>query len=524
MNLLVAPIVVPILGAALCLALRRSLSAQRWVGGVAAVLQVAVAGWLCHHLWMGGTAVLPVGNWPGAYGIVLVADLFSALLLLVSSLTLLVTWWFTIAAMNDDEAEQTTLHPLLLLLSTGVNWAFLAGDLFNLFVSFEVMLLASYAVLTHGGRPGQVREGLRFVILNLFASSLFLCAAGLMYGLYGSLNMAELAIRLAGRDGDPVALAMGTLFLLIFGSKAALFPIFAWLPDAYPKGPATVLPFFAGVLTKVGIYCLYRTFTLMFPISTEEWFQPVMLALAGGSMIVAVLGALSRWTMRHILSFHIISQIGYMMFGLALFTPLGLAAGILFMVHHIPVKASLFLVAGIVQTRDGSDELGKSKPRGLMNTEPLLALLFLLPALSLAGIPPLSGFYGKFALVYEGLADGHPFYVGLSIVTSLLTFMSMVKIWKYAFWGEPAEQKAAPTHHRPAMGPLALLVSVSMAIAIFSGPLMQAAQRTADQMRNPAHYIEAVLGEPGAAAYRDALASRGAPGATVAALGEEVQP
>jgi multicomponent Na+:H+ antiporter subunit D len=404
--------------------------------------------------------------------------------------------------------ENVLFHPMLLLLGAGVNWAFTTGDLFNLFVSFEVMLLASYVLICHGDNASQLRESTKFVILNILASTFFLISVVLLYGLYGSLNMADLAIRLHSHGSDPVALAVGTLLLIAFGMKAALFPVFFWLPDAYPKAPLAILPYFAGLLTKVGIYCLYRVFTVIFAPSMDDWFQPVMLALAGGSMIIGVMGALSRWTIRHILSFHIVSQIGYMLLGLAIFSPFGIAAGIFFILHQIPVKAALFMVGGVISRRHGSDHLKSPESKGLMHSEPLLALLFMLAALSLAGIPPLSGFYGKYGLIYESIAQQWYFYAVIALVTSLFTLMSMVKIWRYHFWGDPPQTEEAPRPVGGVRAATALLVGVTLLIALLSGPLMGLAERSANELIDPRNYVGAVLGERGVAAWEAASPAR----------------
>ncbi len=500
MNQIVWPIVIPLLTAAICLLRRNSLQHQRVVSGIGTHLQLGATIWLLASVLQNGTHVLRVGDWPGSFGIVFVVDLFSALLLVVASTTQICTWWYTVGGAISRGQELVLFHPLLLILGAGVNWAFSTGDLFNLFVSFEVILLASYVLLSHGDNASQLRESTKFIILNIFGSTLFLSAAGLLYGMYGSLNMADLALRLRDHGADPVALALGTMLLLVFGMKAAIFPMFFWLPDAYPKAPAAVLPYFAGILSKVGIYCLYRVFTLIYASGMEDWFQPVMLALAGGSMIIGVLGAMGRWTIRHILSFHIVSQIGYMLFGLAMFTPLGVAAGIFFILHQIPIKAALFMVGGVVTRRAGTDYLKEPSVKGMIRREPLLALLFMLAALSLAGIPPLSGFYGKFGLIYEGIVQKWYAYTFIAVLTSLFTLMSMVKIWRYSFWGDPPEETNPPQVSGVRNATL-MLVSVTLLIAMLSGPLMHLSQRSADQLLDRRGYVGAVLGERGLAAW-----------------------
>jgi multicomponent Na+:H+ antiporter subunit D len=444
-----------------------------------------------------GVQALRVGNWPGPFGIVFVLDTFSALMLTFASVTMVATWWFVCSGVFSRQVEGFLLHPMFLMLGVGVNWAFSTGDLFNLFVSFEIMLLATYVLQGYGNERTQVRETFKFAVLNIVASTLFLATAGLTYGVFGSLNMAELALRIQQAGNPPITTVIGTLMLLVFGMKAALFPLFFWLPDAYPKAPRGILAYFAGVLTKVGIYCLYRVFTLLFREESAmvDWFQPLMLAIAGLTMVIGVLGALSQYTFRRLLSFHIISQIGYMLFGLALFTPLALAAGAFFIVHQILVKASLFLVGDAVEVNEGTDEL--KKVTGLIHTYPGLALLFVLAAFSLAGIPPLSGFYGKYGLVAAGFQQEQWFYVAVSLGTSLFTLSSMVKIWRYSFWGEKPAVVVERPRNNGVIYATGLLVAASVVMAITSAWWMDACLQAGEQLYDRTEYIQAVLGERG---------------------------
>lgn len=497
MNLQLLPILMPLIGAILCLLGRRSVPFQRWISGVVSISLPIFAFYLLLRVRADGVMALRLGNWPDAFGIVLTLDLFSALMIFIAAATQAMTWWFLVAGGAEKTAEQHLLYPIFLVLATGVNWAFSTGDLFNLFVGFEIVLLSSYILLSHGNQGPQIREAFKYVVLNIIASALFLAAAGYAYGVFGSLNMADLALRIARAGFPPEATILGTVLLVVFGIKAAVFPLYFWLPESYPKAPPGILAYFSGVLTKVGVYCLYRVFTLLFrdPAAMAEWFQPLILAIAGFTMLVGVLSALSQWTMRRILSTHIISQIGYMIFGLGLFTPLGIAAGIFYIAHQIVVKASLFLVADSVLLNEGSEEL--KKVGGVAAVYPGLALCFLFAALSLAGLPPLSGFYGKYSLVVEGVGEGHYLYVFVALLTSLFTLASMVKIWSYVFWR--SREAGAPTHSKKPGVLLATggLVSVSILIAIFSGWMMGVSIEAADQLLSREAYVQAVLGDEG---------------------------
>jgi multicomponent Na+:H+ antiporter subunit D len=335
-------------------------------------------------------------------------------------------------------------------------------------------------------------------VVSLVASTLFITTLAFVYAATGTVNMADLAVRL-GDLPSGVQQALAMLLLVVFGIKAGLFPLFSWLPDSYPVAPTAVTAVFAGLLTKVGVYALIRTQTLMFGDALRP--ATLILVLAGLTMVVGVLGAIAQDDVQRILSFHIVSQIGYMVMGLGLFTVAGLAAAILYMVHHIVVKTALFLTAGLVEHAAGSSQL--SRLGGLVRTAPMIAVLFLVPALTLAGVPPLSGFAPKLGLAVAGFEREQYAIVVASLVVSLLTLFSMMKIWLGAFWGE-VDPGAEPegTVHRVGrlggpvlmVGPTAVLVAVSLAVAVFAGPLYRVAERTAADLLDPSVYISAVLG------------------------------
>lgn len=500
MNLLVLPVLIPLVAMTLCLFFGRSVRVQRFIAGAAGGALLPTSFYLLSLAAGGETPVLRLGDWPGSFGIVFVLDQLSALMLVLAAVTQASTWWFACLGAVGLREERGWFHPLFLLLAAAVNWAFLTADLFNLFVSFEIILISSYVLLTLNADRFNLAETIRFVLLNAVAGMLFLAASGLAYGRYGALNFADLALRVRFDDPTWISVSIGTLLLVVFAIKAALFPFFFWLPDSYPRAALGVLPYFAGMLTKVGVYCLFRVFTLVFRIETETWFSPLLLAIAGATMLFGVLGAVSRWSILHVLSFHIISQIGYMIFGLGLLSPLGVASGIFYIAHHILVKSTLFLIGGYILIRIGSDDL--KKVGGLTRSEPILSLLFLAVAFSLAGIPPLSGFYGKFGLAIDGVEQGRWIVVTISILTSLLTLASMLKIWTYVFWGEPTDCVARPAGKAISLWPIVSMVLLSIAVALFSGPLFDLAESSALQLLDGGDYIEAVLGMEGLERFR----------------------
>ena len=492
MNVLLGlPLGVPLLGAALTMIVRGR-AAQRVItflalavalgASIAVLVDVAVSDEI---------AVSRLGGWPAPVAITLVGDRLSAMMLVISMSLLLVVLAFAIGQRASDE-RSPFYHPVYLVLAAGLAQAFLAGDLFNLFVAFELMLMASYVLLTLEGTDAQIRAGTTYVVLNVVESTVLLTAVGLVFAATGTVSMADLPERLAALP-DGVRTGLNLLLLVAFGIKAAVFPLFFWLPDSYPTAPSSVTAIFAGLLTKVGVYTLIRTETLLFPGGQNT----LLLWIAGLTMIIGVLGAMSHMEMKRILSFHIVSQIGYMVMGLGIATEAALAATVFFLLHQIPVKTALFLVQGIVERETGTsafDGVG-----GLARRSGFLAVLFLLPALSLAGLPPFSGFIGKLGLVRAGFDDGAHVMVTVALVGSILTLISMTKIWIGVFWGEVQpevqhERVGILRHHRLMSASTVVLVLVTLGIAVLAGPIYEFCVAAAAQLVDPSIYIEAVLG------------------------------
>ncbi len=494
-NLVAAPILVPLATAIVCLLTRTNRRLQQGVSLAGAATLLATAAALLYKVSVEGIQVLNVGGWPAPFGISLVADLLAAIMVLLTGITGLAVGVYALGSM-DSAREAHGFHSLYHLLLMGVSAAFLTGDLFNLYVSFEIMLMASFVLLTLGGERSQLEGGVNYVALNLLSSAIFLAAVGVLYGMAGTLNMAELARSSHGAPRGTVAL-LAVLFMAAFGIKAALFPFFFWLPASYHTPPIAVSALFAGLLTKVGVYALIRAFTLIF-LGDTAFTHGLILVVAALTMLTGVLGAAAQMEFRRVLSFHIVSQIGYMVMGLGLLTPLGLAGSVFYLMHHIVVKTNLFLVGGIVRHLGGSyalEGLG-----GLYRTRPGLALLFLVPAFSLAGIPPLSGFWGKMVLVKAGLEAEAYTVTGVALVVSLLTMYSMTKLWNEAFWkARPTDRTVEPSQPVPRLlvGPVVALAAVTVALGLGAGPVFELASRTAEQLTDPSRYVNAVLGPEG---------------------------
>jgi multicomponent Na+:H+ antiporter subunit D len=495
--LLVLPVLIPLLAAIVSLLAWRSRLTQRVFGvlGTAALLISGLA--LLDSVWRIGIQSAQMGIWPAPFGITLVADLFSAIMVVLAGLMGLAVAVYSLATM-DLRRERFGYYPLLHILLMGVCGAFLTGDLFNLYVWFEVMLMASFVLMALGGERAQMEGAIKYVTLNLVSSALFLAAVGILYGVVGTLNMADLAEKLRSAPETDLLTTVAILFLVAFGIKAAVFPLFFWLPASYHTPPVAVSAIFAGLLTKVGVYALIRVFTLLF-VQDLAYTHTILLALAGLTMVTGVLGAVAQNEFRRVLSFHIISQIGYMIFGLGLFTAAGIAGSIFYIIHHIVVKTNLFLVSGVVHLLRGSYEL--KKLGGLYAANPGLSILFLIPALSLAGLPPLSGFFAKLMLIQAGLQAEQFLMVGTALVVGLLTLFSMTKIWAEAFWKEAPE--ASRTEGAAAVGakfsvyslilPIVLLAMVTIAIGLGAEPVYRLAVRAAEQLLDPSEYIRVVL-------------------------------
>ncbi|CAN5216144.1 Na+/H+ antiporter subunit D [soil metagenome] len=492
-NWLVAPVILPLLTAILLMAFGGRKQVQHAIAMISGALLLAVVGLITLRTAGGEILTLPLGSWDPRVGIIWVADRLAAIMLALAAIVSFAMLVYTPASQRD-ERESRYFYPLHQLLMAGVNGSFMTGDFFNLFVFFEVMLLASFSLLSLGSRPRQLRKAFPYVLVNLVASALFLGGVGAIYGTAGTVNMAELSRRVAADGLPPAFWGAITLVLVVFAIKTALVPVFFWLPDSYPEAPIAISGLFAGLLTKVGVYTLFRTVPLIGG-SEPGRLHAILLFLSAATMLIGVLGALGRNGIREILSFHIVSQVGYMIFGLAVFTPLAVAAGIFYIVHHIIVKTALFFAGGIAERVGGSGSLGAVG--GMAGTHPWVAVGFFVPAMALAGLPPFSGFWGKFFLIVAGYRAGAWTATTISLVVGILTLASMLKIWTAVFWGKAEGQREPALGHDPGMvGATLGLAGLSVVIGLLAAPLFAYSQQAAAQLLAVSPYVTAVLGEP----------------------------
>ena len=487
----VLPILLPLGLLITCLLLEmRGRDAGR-VSMAGAIALLAAASWLLLDVQSRGTLTLHAGGWKPPFGIVLVADPLSAMMVWISAFVAVAVLVFGIRGptrLSGAGHAHALLHGLLL----GVNGSFLTGDLFNLYVWFEVMLISSFILMVRERRRQQLAGGLAYVLLNLLASAMFLCGAGLLYGKLGTLTLADMAVKLSTVEDPEFVNTTGALLFVAFAAKAALFPFHFWLPASYHHAAPAVSALFAGLLTKVGVYALLRVFTLVFT-PDNGFSSELILWLSMATMLIGVLGAVAQYHVRRLLAFHIISQIGYMTAGLAIGTPLALSAVIFYIIHHIAVKTTLFLVGGVLEMKTGTADIRRHG--GFYQSHPLLAACFLIPAFSLGGIPPLSGFWAKLNLLQAGVEEQRWWFVAMALGVGMLTLFSMVKIWNESFWkaapgGE--DQQGALWQGRPYLAML-LLCGLTLVFSLGGKFVFGMAEHAAVGLAEPALYIDAVM-------------------------------
>lgn len=496
--LLAVPVVLPMLGAGILLLLSakrfRFLQFIATIGVLGVVLAAAIV-MLINSL--SGPIVLDMGGWAAPVGIVLVADRLSTLMLVTSvTVTLLVLLYsvFQGVADGDKGAPSAIYYPAFLLLSGGVSNAFLSGDLFNIYVGFELLLAASFVLITMGGTQERIRTGTVYVIVSLVSSMIFLIAIGLTYAAAGTVNLAQLALRLPELDPG-IQMILQVMLLIGFAIKAAIFPLSAWLPDSYPTASAPVTAVFAGLLTKVGIYAIIRTQTLLFP---DGRLNDVIAGFAIAAMIVGILGAVAQKDIKRLLSFTLVSHMGYMVWGVALGSTGGFSSTVFYAVHHITVQTTLFLVVGLIERRGGITSMNKLG--SLAAATPVIAALYLIPALNLAGVPPMSGFLGKLGLMEASAQRGTGLdwlLIGTGIVTSILTLYAVMRVWNMVFWQEPPEPLPENDCPKGMIGVAGALVAITLGLSVIANPLRHFTDDAASELLARAPYIAAVLPNEG---------------------------
>lgn len=496
----ILPLLIPLVSAFILIPLRERIKLQRVLTATAmfAILYYVIA--LAIRIRNEGMLVYQLGDWPAPFGITLAVDLFPILLMLMTVITGIACLFFAFRSI-EREKERFFFYPLLLFMTASVNGALMTGDLFNLYVFFELILIASYLLFTLGGRPAQLSESFKFLVINSVSSAFLLLGIALLYALTGTLNLADLAVQVAALPDKRIVAAIASVFLFAFGVKSAMVPLFFWLPRTYSEAITPVTALLAGVGTKVGVYALYRIFTLVFIHHINFTHQTVLMVVAMATMVIGVLGAIAQIDFKRLLAFHIVSQIGYMIFGLAVMSVAGLAGGIMHIVFNMAIKPALFLIAGATEESTGTTDLRKMS--GLIHYAPALAFVFLLGGLSLAGVPPMSGFVSKVTLFQAGFAGGYYWATAVAVGVSFLTLFSMIKIFRMAYWGPKDaltdEQMNRLPRYRRLIGPGAALVSIGLIFGLGAEQIIDYTNTASVWLLNPAWYVESVLGEGSAA-------------------------
>ncbi|MGI2329273.1 Na+/H+ antiporter subunit D [Planococcus sp. YIM B11945] len=491
-NLLLFPVIIPLLFASILLFFPKNIRMQRTVAAIGAGLAFIAGLFLLAKVKADGVQAVTLGSWDAPFGITMVSDLFSVLLVLSASLIALLVIFYSFQTIGK-EREQSFYYPAVLFLLLGVNGAFTTGDIFNLFVFFEVLLMSSYMLIVHGGEKPQLRETIKYLLVNVISSAFFVAAVAFLYSVTGTLNMADLAVKIPQIEETGILTVIAVLFLVVFGFKAAIFPLYFWLPGSYNAPPVPILALFGALLTKVGVYAIMRTYTLFFTMNID--FTHELLAIISILTILAgCVGALAYFDVKKIIIYNIIIAVGVILFGVSQLNEAGVDGAIFYLVHDMLIKAALFFLVGIIAVLFGTTNLREMG--GLMKSYPVLGWVYLVAAFGLAGIPPLSGFPGKL-LIIQGGFQGPNFWGSLVIlVTSLLVLLSVIRIFVYAFWGAPVQTVSiTKSAYQQMFIPSVALVILTIIVGVGAELFMPLISGAGDVLLNPSIYIDAVLKE-----------------------------
>ena len=488
-NMIVLPLIVPVITAILLVFLKEHVTLQRIISLLTLSFIIIISVILLVEIQEQGVMRIDFSGWAPPFGISFVADSFATLLVLVANIVALICMLYAIFTM-ELRYEKMYFYPFTLLMVAGVNGSFLTGDIFNLFVCFEVMLLASYALISLGGEKIQLREALKYVLINIVASWIFLVALAFLYGTVGTLNMAHISVRVMEAGANPLITTVALIFLIVFSLKAGLL-LFFWLPGSYSVPPTAIAALFAALLTKVGMYALVRSFTLLFP-NNPEVTHTALGIMAGLTIIAGCIGALSGRDVRTIASYNVLIGVGFIIIGLAVGTESALQGVIYYLMHDMIAKAMLFLAVGMMIYLTGETVIDKMS--GLIRNYPFFGWLFFIALCSLAGIPPLSGFLGKVLIGQGAIEGGHFVLLGLGFFSSLIVLYSLLRIFLSSFFGETiiSLEDEKPLAKRILL-PLTLLAICTFGLGIGAEKLAPFVTDAAETLYTPSIYIDAVL-------------------------------
>ncbi|MGM5472040.1 Na+/H+ antiporter subunit D [Bacillus pumilus] len=490
-NLVILPILIPLLAATLLIFMNKNIMLSRGFSVFTSLSAIVCNVYLVQTIFTSGIQTLYLGGWKAPFGIALVADQFAALLVLTASVVGLVTVLFSFQTIGKEK-ERLFYYSGVQFLLAGVSGAFLTGDIFNLFVFFELLLMASYMLIVLGGSKPQLRESLKYIVFNIISSALFIVGVACLYAVTGTLNMADLSVKIAESGQTGLITVISILFMIVFGLKAGIFPLYFWLPGSYHAPPAAISALFGALLTKVGLYAIARVFTLIF-IHDTGFTHTLMAWLAALTVIFGVIGSLAYSDVQKIVIYNIVTAVGVILFGIAANTPASLQGAIYYLIHDMVIKGALFMLAGALFVYAGTNHL--KKMGGLIQSQPLLGWMFFISALSLAGIPPLSGFVGKLKIVEGGFSAGYMTFSILVLLSSLLVLYSIMRIFTLAFWGEGQDTRRRKPSIKGMVYPGVILVILSLAIGLGTEFISPYINQAAEMLSTPEKYIQAVLKE-----------------------------
>lgn len=498
-NFILAPIIVHFITAILLLCFWQKGLAQK----IISIIGNSIAFILCIRVFEmtlnNGHLVLQAGNWNAPFGITFIADTFSAIMVLLTGFVSLAVGIYSTSALNISRIKFGYFFTYHLLIM-GLIGAFIAGDIFNLYVWFEVVIISSFILLTVGGKKMQMEGAIKYVTMNILASSIFLTAIGILYGITGSLNIADIALKIQAVENKGLVTVTSLLFFVGFGIKSAIFPLYFWLPSSYHTPPSAIAAIFGGLLTKMGVYALFRVFTIMFE---PDYFTIVLFTVISIlTMLTGALGTINKRNIRRVLSYLIVCHIGYLIAGLSLYTELAFAAVVFYLIHDVIVKSNMFMITGIiVKIRESVD---MTRLGGLLKDYPKLSILIALVFFSLVGIPPLSGFWPKILLFKESFENGQFILLLTLIMASFVTLFVVMRMWMEVFWKESPKPLTDDIDHFAPMplsgkigllSPIVFLTCVSLFIGFNANRVMEVSQKAAYELKHKEIYIEAVLGK-----------------------------
>ncbi|UTI43161.1 Na+/H+ antiporter subunit D [Niallia sp. RD1] len=489
-NIVILPIILPIVFAMIMVIFRDKVMLHRVLSLVAIGSVFVVTVILIGQIKHAGIQSVQLGGWEAPFGVSMVADMFAAILVLVTSIVSFCCLLYAFHSIGEQR-EKYYFYPLFLILVTGVNGSFFTGDIFNLFVCFEVMLVASYVLISLGGTRVQLRESIKYILINIISSFLFLVAIAYLYAITGTLNFAHLSVRIAEVGQDGLMTTVAILFLVVFSLKAGLF-LFFWLPGSYSAPPTAISAIFAALLTKVGMYAIIRVFTLIFYHEVQITHLLIGI-LAAITMTLGAIGAVAYRDIYKVMTYNVVIGVGFILAGLATYTTVGLTGSIYYFIHDMVIKALIFLLGGTIIHLTGTSKLDDMN--GLIRLHPQLGWMFFIAALSLSGIPPLSGFLGKI-FITQGTFTAECYWLGaFGLISSLFVLYSIMKVFMSVFWGYTdltLEQEKGTT--KGLMLPIALLTFLTIALGLGTEGIHQYVDTAVDGLMNPHYYIEAILG------------------------------